>query len=237
MSEAYKGIKRRVAAILRGRGIRGRTPEYVGPIQEMSLWTSAITPQAPVETESQEDNERTGALERAKTAIQVDCRQRWKERWKRSKKGPHSRILQPCLDPKVKKIHKSLRRHQSSLAIQLRTGKVGFRAFLFNSKVPDIETPWCLTCAGEELETVQHVLLHCPTWAGLREECFESGLKEGVRPSLKALLNTERGCRAATRMVQSTGLLKQYELCSIEESWQEPAGPDPGGDEGLRIRG
>jgi hypothetical protein len=32
MSKAYKGIKRRVAAILRGRSIRGRTPEDVGPI-------------------------------------------------------------------------------------------------------------------------------------------------------------------------------------------------------------
>lgn len=71
----------------------------------------------------------------------------------------------------------------------------------------------------------------------MREECLESGLKEGVRPSLKTLLGTERGCRAAIRMVQRTGLLKQYDLCNIEESWQEPAEPEPENDDEERIRG
>ena len=71
----------------------------------------------------------------------------------------------------------------------------------------------------------------------MREECLKDGLKEDVRPSLKALLSIERGCRAATRMVQRTGLLRQYDLCTIEESWQEPAEPDPESDDEERIRG
>jgi hypothetical protein len=78
---------------------------------------------------------------------------------------------------------------------------VGFRPFLLNRKVSNIETPWCLTCAGQKLETVQHVLLHCPTRAEMREECLRDGMKEGVRPFLKALLSTESGCRAAARIV------------------------------------
>ena len=203
----------------------------------MSLWTSAITPLAPAEAASQEDDEQNYALEQAKIAIQIDCRRRWKERWKHSKKGAHSRIIQPCLDPKVKKIHKSLKRHQSSLAIQLRTGKVGFRAFLFNRKVPDIETPVVLEVHRQETGDRSTRAPALPSM-GRDERRVPQKRFEGRRhPSLKALLSTERGCRAATRMVQRTGSLRQYDLCTIEESWQEPAEPDPESDDEERIRG
>jgi hypothetical protein len=80
------------------------------------------------------------------------------------------------------------------------------------------------------------VLLHCPIWAEMREECLRDGVKEGVRPSPITLLCTEGGCRAATRMVQRTGLLKQYDLCTIEESWKEPVELDPESDDEERIR-
>jgi hypothetical protein len=71
----------------------------------------------------------------------------------------------------------------------------------------------------------------------MREECLKDGLKEGVRPFVKALLSTERACRAATRMVQKNGLLRQYDLCTIEENWQEPAELDLDSDDEERIRG
>ena len=37
--------------------------------------------------------------------------------------------------------YQGLRKHESSLLIQVRTGKVGLRAFLFEKKVPGIATP------------------------------------------------------------------------------------------------
>jgi hypothetical protein len=114
-------------------------------------------------------------------------------------------------------LYRKLKRPQSSLVIQLRTGKIGFRAFLYDRKVPEIDSPWCLSCNGQELETVSHVLLYCPAWKELREECFKEGLSEGARPTLKALLNAEKGCRAAARMIQRTRLLAQYDACEVEE--------------------
>lgn len=221
LSEAGKGIERRVAAILRGRGIRGRTPEHWGPFQTLRAWITSISP-VPIERPSRPEDpsvEETFTL--ARKAIQTDCHRKWQERWRKGQKGAHSRILQPTLSPKTVSLHRKLRRPQSSIIIQLRTGKIGFRAFLFNRKVPDINSPWCLSCDGQELETVQHILLKCPAWKELREECFKNGFDEGVTPSLRMLLGTEKGCRAAARMIQRTGLLSQYSACEVEEPRRE----------------
>jgi hypothetical protein len=37
--------------------------------------------------------------------------------------------------------HAELKKHESSFLTQVRTGKVGLRAFLFQRKVPDVRTP------------------------------------------------------------------------------------------------
>ena len=60
-----------------------------------------------------------------------------------------------------------MRKPQSALLVQLRTGKVGFRAFLHQRKVPGVEDPYC-DCGREEEMTVEHVLLRCQTWNELR---------------------------------------------------------------------
>ena len=52
-----------------------------------------------------------------------------------------------------------MRRAQSSLTIQLRTGKIGFRAFLYKMKVPGIEDPLCNCCEDGKEMTVEHVLM------------------------------------------------------------------------------
>ena len=55
--------------------------------------------------------------------------------------------------------HKGLCKHQSSLLTQIRTGKVGLRAFLFKRKVLDVATPWCQCDRGKE--TAAHLVLDC----------------------------------------------------------------------------
>lgn len=150
-----------------------------------------------------------------KSAVTVDCLNRWKHRWEKGEKGAHSRVLQPRLSGKTLRLHKGMKKHQSAITVQLRTGKIGLRAFLYKMKVPDIDSPLCPTCG--ELETVQHVLLRCQRWTELREECLRDGLKTGVRPSLQALLHTKQGCQAAARMIQRTELLTQYRLCETFE--------------------
>ena len=61
--------------------------------------------------------------------------------------------------------HKGLKKHESSLLTQIRTGKVGLRAFLFSRKVPEVNTPLCPCGRGEE--TPAHLVIHC---SGLTEE-------------------------------------------------------------------
>jgi hypothetical protein len=57
------------------------------------------------------------------------------------------------------KKHYGLLKHESSLLTQIRTGKVGLRAFLFERKVPDVATPQCI--CGKAPETAAHLALDC----------------------------------------------------------------------------
>jgi hypothetical protein len=239
LSEAGKGIEKRVGAILRGRGIRGRTPKHWGPLQTLQAWITAISPQqlerqeGPDAESTREENRKL--LETAKAAIASDGRNRWKRRWETGTKGAHSRVLQPRPNAKITQIHSGLKKHQSAIVVQLRTGKIGFRAFLHKMKVPEIDNPLCQIC--KELESVQHVLLRCPRWQEQREECMKTGLKGETRPSLKALLSTKKGCLAAVRMIQRTGLLAQFQSCDIDEVEEEEVRGGEDEEEGTLVRG
>ena len=52
-----------------------------------------------------------------------------------------------------------LQKHESSLLVQIRTGKVGLRALLYSRGVPDVTSPGCDYGAGKE--TVIHLLAEC----------------------------------------------------------------------------
>ena len=58
--------------------------------------------------------------------------------------------------------HKDLKKAESSALTQARTGKIGFRAFLFKRRVPGVATPLC-EC-GEAPETVSYLLEGCSTY-------------------------------------------------------------------------
>jgi hypothetical protein len=88
----------------------------------------------------------------------------WKRRWTRNTGELHSRqdvapAAQPLFSYDALKKHQHLHKHESSLLTQIRTGKVGLRAFLFERKVPEVATPRC-PC-GEAPETAAHLVLDC----------------------------------------------------------------------------
>ena len=63
------------------------------------------------------------------------------------------------------------------MLVQMRTGKIGLKSYLYKIKASD--TKLC-SCGG--VENVQHVLLQCPRWAGLREKYLgQVGGRESVR--------------------------------------------------------
>lgn len=133
------------------------------------------------------------------------------------KRSP-SRSLQPYPGEETFQRLARMPRAVSSLVIQLRTGKIGFRAFLCQRKVPGFDSPICQDCnAGEDM-TVTHVLLKCSKWAELRRECLQrAGCTQAV-PQLVDLLNSRKGCLAAARMVWKTELLEQYQTCNMESA-------------------
>ena len=50
-----------------------------------------------------------------------------------------------------------LSKAMSSLLVQIRTGKIGLRAFLFKRRVPEVTTPYCR--CGLARETFEHIVL------------------------------------------------------------------------------
>ena len=98
----------------------------------------------------------------------------WKRRWMYHLSEPPDRrrapapATWPTFSYNALKKHHGLRKHESSLLTQIRTGKVGLRDFLFERKVPEVATPRC-PC-GEAPETAAHLALDCRDLEPQREE-------------------------------------------------------------------
>ena len=68
-------------------------------------------------------------------------------------------VTWPTFNYDVLKKHYRLLKHESSLLTQICTGKVSLRAFLFERKVPEVATPWCI--CGDVPETATYLVLDC----------------------------------------------------------------------------
>src|SRR3954469_22266949 len=109
---------------------------------------------------------------------------------------------QPLFSYNALKKHQHLRKHESSLLTQIRTGKVGLRAFLFERKVPEVATPRC-PC-GEAPETAAHLVLDCRQLDQQRDD-----LQQLLQPTA---LRTYRDFAAATARGKSAGKLVRWLL-------------------------
>lgn len=71
-----------------------------------------------------------------------------------------------ALSTKVLHLHDNLPKWISSLMVQMRTGKIGLKMFLYERNVSDIDDTEC--ACGEGEETVRHVLAECSLFGELR---------------------------------------------------------------------
>ena len=101
--------------------------------------------------------------------------------------------------------HKGLSKAESSLLVQARTGKIGFRAFLFSRKIPGIPTPLC-DC-GEVPETVSHLLEGCTA----NQEAYQLHQREGPASLLVERLK-EGGVKARPILQWLMRKLPEYRL-------------------------
>jgi hypothetical protein len=105
----------------------------------------------------------------------------------------------------VLKLHVVLRKAESLLAIQLRTGTNGLNSFLFQARVPSVPSPLC-SC-GRGRQTARHILIFCPKHAGARHELRD---EQGHLPDFSKLLGTAEGLRKTTKWAMQRGILGQF---------------------------
>jgi hypothetical protein len=142
----------------------------------------------------------------------------WKRRWSQHASQPldRHRIPAPASRPAFSydalKKHKDLRKHESSLLTQIRTGKVGLRDFLFERKVPDVATPRCL--CGEAPETAAHLALDCRDLAQQREELRRLMSPKAMRTYRDFATATakKKSARTLVRWLLSTGRFPEFRL-------------------------
>lgn len=76
-----------------------------------------------------------------------------------------------ALSTKVLHLHDNLPKWISSLMVQMRTGKIGLKKFLYERNVSDIDDTEC--ACGEGEETVSHVLAECSQFGELRRTTWQ----------------------------------------------------------------
>jgi hypothetical protein len=103
------------------------------------------------------------------------------------------------------KLHKGASKGKSSLVVQIRTEKIGFRAFLAQRRVPGF-SPEC--DYGEAVQTPKHVVLACPNTANGRVEWLQ---RTGTT-DYRVLTSTRKGLRIMTQRIMGLGLLQQFNL-------------------------
>jgi hypothetical protein len=135
----------------------------------------------------------------------------WRDEWNNGLTGHELRMLDASLPSKNTLGLHSLHKPTSSLIIQLRTQKIGLRAFLHARKVPGVGDARC-SC-GEGAQTVKHILLQCPMWCTERRQMQLDG-GEALTRDVKSLLTDYRGARLAVKLLTATGLLPQFRRVS-----------------------
>jgi hypothetical protein len=182
-------------------------------------------PRSPKPLRLQEDQQALEAWKgTAKTTTEALYRA-WEARFNQEEKGKslsdrQGRALFRAQDKdkekaiqKYRKAHNGLTKAESSVLTQARSGKIGFRAFLFERKVPGVPTPLC-ECGGAQ-ETVRHRLQGCTSYPEARE------LHKAVGP-LQALLRkiqTGKGARPILRWLMDR--LPEYRLGKAYEKEEE----------------
>lgn len=107
---------------------------------------------------------------------QIDSK--WAESWAAESKGKELRDLTSTPSTKALQLHRGVKKPVTALITQMRTGKIGLRAFLVARKLANSSK--CECC--HRSQTVQHVLLDCRKFTRLRRD-VERCAAEGTRRS------------------------------------------------------
>jgi hypothetical protein len=103
------------------------------------------------------------------------------------------------------RLHEHLRKAESSILVQARTGHIGLAQFLRRRRVPGVVAEKCQ--CGEGVETPQHIAIHCEIEQERRSQLYAGGTLD-----YHWLTNTPDGARRLSRWLIETGRLQQFSL-------------------------
>lgn len=103
-------------------------------------------------------------------------------------------------------IHKGLEKAESSAAVQLQTGHIGFNQYLFRRKVPGVESPQ-YGC-GWRYQNAKHILLFCLRYTKGRQEM----LAQAGSTDYTQIISSSKGIKAAARWLVRSGALSQFAI-------------------------
>jgi hypothetical protein len=217
-SPAYRTIEEAKTSIRqqmrsnRGRQARTRATEGIRKRQWLeTLEIQSVEPQPlttpPPWADDREhtrnaDDTQATRMEDHRKKIRTISKERWKTRWQQGTKGQHLRELVSEPTAATRRLHAGRTKPKSAILTQARVGKIGFNDFLFERRVPGVNSRRCACELGAM--TVRHILLLCPRW---RQERRDLGI-EGK--DTRYLLTTREGATTTIEFLLRTNLLKQF---------------------------
>ena len=142
-----------------------------------------------------------------RSSIKMELRKRintdWELQWQAEASGSVTRKLTEAPAKSILKLHVGLHRALSSVIVQLRTGKIGLKDYLY--RINKVNTRECLCGWGRQ--TISHTLFECPTHHSIRSQTI---WKDHRVSDLGQILNTPKLAKAAAQFVTWTRILGQF---------------------------
>jgi hypothetical protein len=149
---------------------------------------------------------------------------KWLQRWNNA--AQQERTIRAIADeppyplPYVIQRYRGLLKHETSLICQVRTGRIGLRAFLFLRGVPDVPTPLC-SC-GRAPETPEHFILHCQSRTAERTRLRQALAPLPLYSNRDLATVTDRQGRQLASWLLATGRFPSYRLAEEIGGTRDP---------------